>query len=143
MGRGGGGGGIVFLYLLQCFVPCDRAKHTGGLSYCRFTVDREICREICATVIPLLSEALGVASKADVHMTQLTNSLVPLVMVWCYEGGLGFCAKKACTLSLEYQCNVCIAQPIVSTENIFSGNQSNSFKLQAKQLDISDVVDCR
>ncbi len=102
-----------------------------------------IGREFCATVILLHSEALGVASKADVHMTQLTNSLVPLVMVWCYEGGLGFCAKKACTLSLEYQCNVCMAQPVVSAENIFSGNHFNSFELQAKQLDVSDAVDCR
>lgn len=73
-------------------------------------------------------------------MTRLTNSLVPLVMVWCYEGGLGFCAKKASTL-LEYQFNVCMAQSAQRT--YFSGNYFNSFKLQAKQLDISDVVDCR
>lgn len=74
-------------------------------------------------------------------MTPLTNSLVLSVMVLCYEGGFGFCAKKACTLSSEDQFNVCMAQHIVGAENIFSGGNFNSFKLEAKQLDISDVVD--
>lgn len=94
--------------------------------------------EICATVIPLHSEFTW---NMDIHMTQLTNSLVTFVMMRCYEGGLGFYAKTACTLSLEHQFNVCMAQHLLGTENIFEGNHFNSIRLQAKQRDISDVVE--
>lgn len=81
-----------------------------------------------ASVSPLHSEALTVAIEVDVHMTKLTNSLVPLVIVWCYEGGLSFCAKKFCTLRLRVQQRERERQR-EGTDNIFSGYHFTICKL--------------
>lgn len=78
-----------------CVLLC--CQRYEGESWLQWLFPCKCTETHCVTVrsvIPLRSEALAVVMKVVAHMTQPRNSLVPLVMVWCHEGELDFCAKK-------------------------------------------------